>query len=139
MKFWATGKSRAGIAAVVFAVFLSGCGGSSSGNSASSGSSQPAAVEESVVNGQTVALSWQAPGYRINGDQLSFSKHIDGYIVRYGRNPGDLDQQARVNCKALDCGYDVEGLAPGTWYFTVQTVDNEGLISAPSQTKSRTI
>lgn len=138
MQFWATGKSRTGIVAVVFAVFLTGCGGSGSGSSSSSTHSP--AVEESVVNGQTVALSWQAPSRRVNGEQLSYINEIDSYIVRYGQDPGNLDQHAILDgCTSPECYYDIENLAPGTWYFTVQTVDSRGLISSPSQPVSRTI
>jgi len=136
MQFRATGKSRAGIAAVVFAVFLAGCGGSGSGSS--SQSSSPSS-EESVSSGQTVSLSWLAPGQRINGEQLSYINDIDGYIVLYGQDPANLGQQVVVECNSLNCGYDIKDLAPGTWYFAVQTVDSNGLISAPSQPVSRVI
>ncbi|MFC4260297.1 fibronectin type III domain-containing protein [Marinobacter lacisalsi] len=137
MQFRATGKSRAGIAAVVCAVFLAGCGGSGSGSS-SSQSSAPSS-EESVSSGQTVSLSWLAPGQRINGEQLSYINDIDGYIVLYGQDPANLEQQVVVECNSLNCGYDIQDLAPGTWYFAVQTVDSNGLISAPSQPVSRAI
>ena len=80
-----------------------------------------------------------APAKRINGDQLSYISEIDGYVVLYGQDLARLDQQVVVECNALDCGYDIEGLASGTWYFAVQTVDSNGLISAPSQPVSRTI
>lgn len=137
MLFWATGKSRAGIVAVVFAVFLAGCGGAGSDSGSSAQATPPA--EESVTSGQTVSLSWLAPGQRINGEQLSYINDIDGYIVLYGQDPGNLDQQVVVDCHSLNCGYDVNGLAPGTWYFAVQTVDSNGLISSPSQPVSRAI
>lgn len=137
MQFWATGKSRAAIAAVVFVVFLTGCV-SNEADSVSNAQSTPAA-EESVSADQTVSLSWLAPGQRINGDQLSYINDIDGYIVRYGQDPDNLDQQVVVDCHSLNCGYDVNDLAPGTWYFAVQTVDSNGLISSPSQPVSRAI
>ncbi|MFL1404594.1 fibronectin type III domain-containing protein [Marinobacter sp. M1N3S26] len=129
MQFNVTGKSRAGIAAVVFAVLLTGCGGSGGGSSS----------EASTVQGQAVSLSWQAPGQRINGEQISLYD-IDAYIVRYGRDPDKLDQQAVVDgCTSPQCVYDVQGLAPGTWYFAVQTKDVNGLVSLPSEPVSRTI
>lgn len=145
MQFGTSGKSRAGFAAVVFAVFLTGCGGSGGGSS-SSGSSGSAStgnnvpsVDESVVAGQTVSLSWLAPVQRINGEQLSYTDDIDGYIVLYGQDPDNLDQRIVVDCQSVSCGYDVENLSSGTWYFAVQTVDSSGLISSPSEAVSRVI
>lgn len=133
MQFRATGKSRAGIAAVAFAALLTGCGGSGGG------SSSGASAEGSTVQGQTVSLSWHAPGQRINGEQISLFD-IDAYIVRYGRDPDNLNQQAIVNgCTSPQCVYDITGLASGTWYFAVQTKDVNGLISLPSAPVSRTI
>lgn len=137
MQFLATGKSRAGIAAVVFAVFLSGCGGA--GSDSGSSAQAPPPAEESVATSQTVSLSWLAPGKRINGEQLSYVDEIDGYIVLYGQDPDNLDQQVVVECGSLNCGYDVEDLSSGTWYFAVQTVDSNGLVSSPSQPVSRAI
>ena len=130
MQFRATGKSRAGIAAVAFAALLTGCGGSGGGSSS---------ADDSTVQGQTVSLSWQAPGQRINGEQISLYD-IDAYIVRYGRDPDNLDQQAIVyGCASPQCVYDIKGLGSGTWYFAVQTKDVNGLISLPSAPVSRTI
>ena len=158
MQLCATGNSRAGIAAVVFAVFLAGCGGSESSSSASSFTgtqtpstetgtqtpsteteSQTPAVEAPVAKAQSVSLSWLAPGERINGEQLSYTDDIGGYIVLYGQDPENLDQQVEVECSALNCGYEVENLSAGTWYFAVQTVDSSGLVSAPSEPVSRSI
>lgn len=144
MQFIVTGKSRAGFAAVACAVLLAGCGGSGSGSGSSadtgseSGSNQSTNVEASTTGVQSVSLSWLAPGQRINGEPISFYD-IDGYIVRYGRDPASLDQQVSVDCEVLSCGYNVDSLAPGTWYFAVQTVDSNGLISSPSQPVSRTL
>lgn len=138
MQFRTSGKSHAGIVAALFAAFLAGCGGSGSGSSASSAGQSPS-VGESVASQQTVSLSWMAPGQRINGEQLSYTSDIDGYIVLYGQDPENLDRQAVVDCNALNCGYDISNLSAGTWYFAVQTVDSSGLISSPSQTVSRAI
>lgn len=143
MQCFATGKSRAGFVAAVFAVFLAGCGGSGGGSSSSgttvSGGGEQASVEESVSGAHTVALSWNAPTLRVNGEQIPYHQ-ISSYIVSYGQDPENLDLQAVLDdCTSPQCFYDIEGLDSGTWYFTVQTVDSSGLISSPSQTVSRTI
>lgn len=129
----AVGSSRAIVAAFVSAVLLAGCGGSSSGSDSASGGQT-----EAAVNGDGVSLSWLAPDRRINNEQLSYAD-IDGYIVRYGRDPSSLEHQARVDCRSLNCGYEVQGLAPGIWYFAVQTVDSNGLVSRPSEPVSESI
>lgn len=139
MQLYATGKLQAGFAAIVFAALLTGCGGSSGGGSSSSAGNGSAPTQEAIASGQTVSLSWQAPGQRINGEQISLYD-IDGYIVRFGRDPDNLDQSATVNdCVSPQCSYDIANLAPGTWYFAVQTKDNNGLLSTPSAPVSRTI
>jgi|SRR5690554_2693270 len=122
------------VAVALTGVLLTGCGGSDSdsgGASAASGK-QTGTVEQNVTTGSEVALSWIAPSKRVNGEQLSYQSEINGYFVLYGRDPGDLDHQEKVTCKALECGHTIDGLAPGTWYFAVQTLDNAKLVSAPS-------
>lgn len=141
MQFYATGKSRTGITAAVIAVVLAACGGPGSGSSSSSdtGGQTPSSEDSFNADVQAVSLSWLAPGQRVNGDQISYTSDIDGYIVRYGQDPDNLDQQAVVDCSSLNCGYSVDDLSTGTWYFAVQTVDSNGLISSPSQPVSRNI
>lgn len=132
--------SKAALSAVLSVVVLAGCGGSGSGSSASSGTANESYVAEANGSGdEAVYLSWLAPAQRVNGEQLSYQTDIDGYIVRYGQSPSELDQQAVVDCEVLECGYNVNGLSSGTWYFAVQTVDSNGLVSAPSAPVSRTL
>ena len=124
------------IAVALTGTLLTGCGGSSSGSdsgSASAGNGKETSVVEQKVTGDSeVTLSWVAPSRRVNGDQLSYQSEINGYIILYGRNPASLGYHEKVSCKALECGHTIDGLAPGTWYFAVQTQDNAGLVSAPS-------
>ncbi|SET11066.1 hypothetical protein SAMN04487962_104194 [Marinobacter segnicrescens] len=132
------GFSGAAFAALFSVIVLAGCGGG--GSSASSGTANESYVAEANSSGgEAVYLSWLAPAQRVNGEQLSYQTDIDGYIVRYGQSPSELDQQAVVDCEVLECGYNVNGLSSGTWYFAVQTVDSNGLISAPSAPVSRTL
>lgn len=129
------------IAVTLTGVLLTGCGGSGSGSDSggtSAGGGQPGVVEQKVIGDSEVTLSWVAPSRRVNGDQLSYQSEINGYIVLYGRNPANLGYHEKVSCKALECGHTIDGLAPGTWYFAVQTQDNAGLVSAPSAPVSAT-
>jgi len=121
------------IAVTLTGVLLTGCGGSGSDSGGTSaGGGQPGVVEQKVTGDSEVTLSWVAPSRRVNGDQLSYQSEINGYIILYGRNPASLGYYERVSCKALECGHTIDGLAPGTWYFAVQTQDNAGLVSEPS-------
>ncbi|MFW5824974.1 MAG: fibronectin type III domain-containing protein [Marinobacter sp.] len=123
-------------------VLLAGCVGDDSGSGETHAGVDPGNGNDGIETFQTahgsVSLSWVAPGYRINGEQLS-STDIQGYVVLYGRDAKELDRQARVDCKSPDCRYDVDGLGTGTWYFAVQTVDSSGLTSAPSTPVSRSL
>ncbi len=121
------------IAVALAGGLLTGCGGSGSDSGgASAAGGQTSVVEQQVTGDSEVVLSWVAPSRRVNGDQLSYQSEINGYIVLYGRNPANLGYHEKVSCKALECGHTIDGLAPGTWYFAVQTQDSAGLISAPS-------
>jgi hypothetical protein len=136
--------SKAWIAALVIGVALTGCGGGSSGSS-SSQSSTDATVTQSSGGGsdsqktveRTASLSWVAPGARQNGDKLYMSD-LAGYVISYGQDPDSLDQTIRVNDPDT-MEYVVEDLGQGTWYFSVQAEDSNGLISPPSDLVSKTI
>lgn len=80
------------------------------------------------VNGTTastgnVTLRWVAPSTRSNGTSLSLSQ-ISGYRIRYGTAPGSYTRSA-MNSDG-DTAHTVRGLAPGTYYFVVNTVDTSG-------------
>lgn len=142
--------SKAWIAALVFGIALTGCGGGSSSDSGSTDSGSQAATDSGVSqnSGQssdsqqsikrTAALSWNAPSERQNGDRIEELYELSGYIISYGQNPEDLDQIEYVN-DANQMDYTVEDLADGTWYFSVQVEDNNGLISPPSDLVSKNI
>jgi hypothetical protein len=63
---------------------------------------------------------------------------LSGYVISYGQDPENLDQTVRVN-NASTMEYTVKDLADGTWYFSVQVEDNNGLISPPSDLVSKNI
>ena len=83
--------------------------------------------EESVSNSAT--LSWTAPGTRVDGTSISLSE-IAEYQIRYGKNPEALDQT--VTAPSDVNSITIDGLDIGTWYFTIQVVDTNGLTSQPS-------
>jgi hypothetical protein len=66
---------------------------------------------------------------------------LERYVIRYGTDRNNLDKQVQVdNVGGLETmSYDVENLSAGTWYFTIQVEDVDGLMSAPSAPVSKTI
>lgn len=91
---------------------------------------------EEISPTTNTTLSWTAPLTRQDGSSLSLAE-IDHYVIRYGQNQQALEQGVEVPGDATS--YQFENLASGTWYFTIQVVDDKGLISAPSEVVSKTI
>ncbi|WP_339806412.1 fibronectin type III domain-containing protein [uncultured Marinobacter sp.] len=133
--------SKAGIAAVICAVALAGCGGESGNAGVPVNGSQlentgGQSGETSTTGSAT--LTWVAPSYRVDGTTQLGDSDISGYIVSYGRSVGELDQSADVGF-CVSCQFEVDSLSEGTWYFAVQTVDSSGLVSARSDVVSKSI
>lgn len=85
----------------------------------------------------SAALSWNAPGTRENGDSLKMGE-LAGYVISYGQDPENLAETIRIS-EASTMQFTVTDLADGTWFFTVQAEDGNGLLSAPSPQVSKTI
>jgi len=73
---------------------------------------------------------------RVNGSSLSLSE-IDHYLVNYGQNPSDLSYQVQLASDATR--YEFDELGSGDWYFSIQVVDVQGLVSAASSQVSKSI
>lgn len=63
---------------------------------------------------------------------------LSGYVISYGKNPDELSEAVRVE-DANTMDYTINNLDNGTWYFTIQVEDVDGLVSAPSEQVSKTI
>ncbi|MFL1467541.1 fibronectin type III domain-containing protein [Marinobacter sp. DUT-3] len=74
---------------------------------------------------------------RVNNDSLAMGE-LSGYIIRYGQDPANLTETVRID-SADTMEYTVTNLDNGTWYFSIQVEDVEGLVSAPSQPVSKKI
>ena len=114
--------------ALVFAVALTGCGGGSS-------SGEGAGAQQ--VDERTAALSWNAPLRRQNNEPLKMAD-LSGYVISYGQDPENLERTVRID-NAGTMEHTIDGLGDGTWYFSVQAEDNNGLVSPPSDLVSKTI
>ncbi len=122
--------SKAWIAAFILGVVLTGCGGGGSGTSSGQASTQ---------EGNAV-LSWSAPTKRVNGEDLS-RYELEKYTIRYGTEPDNLNQVVVIDNVGglIELSHEVTDLSTGTWYFTIQVQDANGLTSEPSDVVSKTI
>lgn len=145
--------SQAWIAALILGALLTGCGGGSSGSAGTAspgdsggsvGSGNP--TDGGSVGGQdpsperSAVLSWSAPLTRVNGESIPMGE-LDKYVIRYGQDAEELSEEVVViNAQAeAEMSYEVSGLDVGTWYFTIQVQDTNGLISEPSDVVSKSI
>ncbi len=74
-----------------------------------------------------VTLTWDSPTERENGSQLPATE-IGGYIVKNGNDL--LTVEGNIN------ELTIPDLPPGEYFFSVATVDTDGLKSAFSETVS---
>jgi hypothetical protein len=133
--------------AVTALLALGGCSGEDEERGASGGGSTPPPsgstpppttnpLPTSPNSGQgSATLSWNPPTERTDGTPLSA---LSGYKIVYGpysrnyRYAIDLDNPGLTR-------YFIDGLGPGTWYFAVIAIDNQGMESTPSAEVSKTI
>jgi hypothetical protein len=86
------------------------------------------------VNG-SANLVWVPPTTNTDGTPLS---NLAGFTIDYGNSPGAMTQTIDVPSAAAT-GHTVQGLAAGTWYFTVTAYTSVGTRSAASDVASKTI
>ncbi len=80
-------------------------------------------------------LTWTAPTQNEDGSALT---NLAGYKVRYGTSPGALSKVLDVVGAGITSAV-IEGLAAGTWYFSISSYTNTGVESAPTGTVYKTI
>jgi len=90
-------------------------------------------VSPPVIGSAT--LSWQAPTLNEDGTPLT---DLAGYVVRYSKNPGNLDQTAAVSSPSTTTVV-INNLIEGTWFFTLSSVNTNGVESRPTGTVSKII
>ncbi|WP_336368071.1 fibronectin type III domain-containing protein [Marinobacter sp. C2H3] len=128
-----TKLSKLWVLVPLMSLALAGCGGGG-------GSSGAQASASGVVAGSKAVLSWNAPSTRVNGEGLKMGE-LDKYVIRYGQDAGNLNRSVVVDNAAEDPtpSYTIDQLSNGTWYFTIQVQDVNGLLSAPSEVVSKSI
>ena len=95
-------------------LFLYACTGGTSSDSSSTG----------------IQLNWEPPSFRNDGSSLN-PEEIDSYIIRYGQNLSSLVQSITIN-DSQQTSHNIESLASGRWYFTIETVDIQQQSSSPT-------
>ena len=63
---------------------------------------------------------------------------LSGYVIRYGKTSGALDQTIELNSPGITTVV-VEDLTEGTWYFSMASVNSTGVESRPTGSVSKTI
>lgn len=63
---------------------------------------------------------------------------LSGYVINYGQDPQELSEAVRIDDASV-MDHIISNLDNGTWYFTIQVEDVDGLVSAPSEQVSKTI
>lgn len=90
-------------------------------------------VSPPVIGSAT--LSWAPPATNEDGSALT---DLSGYVIRYGKTAGVLDQKIQLNSAGITTVV-VENLVEGTWYFTMSSVNASGVESRPTGYVSKTI
>ena len=114
---------------------LFGCGGGGANLNASTSNNG----DQTVTDGAVVTLAWDAPTTNTDGSPLNPATDLSQYKIYYGTasltyttvvnviNPGTTTISQTLN------------LSPGTYYFSVTTVDTSGQESSYSNEVMKTI
>lgn len=85
----------------------------------------PFAITVTAAPTRSVTLNWTAPTSNTDGTALT---NLAGYTLFYG----NASRQYQASVRVPDAGATsvvLEGLAPGTWYFSIRSFNNTGLES----------
>jgi hypothetical protein len=83
----------------------------------------------------SASLSWVAPTENTDGTPIT---GLVGYHIYYGNSAGAMTTTITVTDPS-ETSYVINGLAPGTYYFTVVAYNSFGVDSGESNTASKTI
>jgi hypothetical protein len=88
----------------------------------------PFAIEVTQVALGSVTLSWTPPTTNVDGSPMT---DLAGYRIYYGRTATTLDQIIPVT-NAGTTRFVVDNLSPATWFFSMTSVNSEGVESTLS-------
>lgn len=91
-----------------------------------------------LYSGPTSAMvSWDIPINRVSGKPL-LPTEIGGYFLQYGTNKDNLNVRLKLPDRNTR-EYTVNGLTPGTYYFSVSVYDVDGVEGPKSSAGSKVI
>lgn len=105
---------------------IAACGGGDATTASTSG--QP-------PSSGSVTIAWAAPAFNADGTALT---DVSGYRVYYGTSPSALTQSVFVAGSDASSAV-ISGLASGTYFFAVATVNAAGIASDLSNPASRAV
>ena len=70
--------------------------------------------------------------------RLTALADLAGYVIRYGRDPGVLDQSVSIPNPGIT-QYVVDDLVEGTWYFSLASINGAGVESRPTDVVAKSI
>ena len=83
----------------------------------------------------SVTLEWVPPERNIDG---SYAGDLAGYVIYWGTEPGNYDQQQRIDNVGLTA-YVVDNLQPATYYFAATAFNSAGVESGFSNEVERSV
>jgi hypothetical protein len=83
----------------------------------------------------SASLSWTPPTRNTDGSSLT---NLAGYRISYGTSASALTKVLTVSNPGVS-SYVVEGLAAGTWYFSIKAYTSSGTESAASAVASKSV
>ena len=95
----------------------------------------PFSITVNQVAMGNATLTWTPPTTNTDGSSLT---NLAGYRISYGTSPTSLNQLIQVP-NAGATAYVVDGLSPGTWYFSLRTYTATGQESANTAVASKTV
>ncbi len=134
----ALGRTAISLVVANSVLAFAGCGGSD-GAAAVAGAPapapSPAPTPAPPPTTYSATVSWSVPLLNTDGTSLT---DISGYRVYYGTSAGTLSQSFLVSGMGIT-NHVVSGLAAGTYYFAVATLNSAGAASDLSIPASKTV
>ena len=88
-----------------------------------------------AVGTGSATLSWTPPTQNTDGSPLT---DLDGYRIYWGKTAGAYTDSATLDNEGVTT-YVVDGLTPGTWFFTTTAFNSLGVESSYSNVATKTI
>lgn len=94
-------------------------------------------VNEVQVVASSIELTWDVPQAREDGSELPLYE-INGYVIAYGTSQNDLTNQVAID-GASSTSTTLENLSSGTYFFSIATIDSDGVQGAYSSVIQQSI